>query len=831
MYKILKSMIQSNFAHINKTKKETIVEHNELCLKYFEKFEKELCIDIHKIFGKYTNLLKRMIEYHDIGKINPRFQTDKMSNKKDEATICGDSSHSLYSSYFYLLTTLNKIMEKQDSDSMEQAFWAINFSYLISRHHTYLKDRDSNYLYQLLQIEEEDWVKKVIKELNNAYLLKEIFEIADIKDIFFTDKIIDILEIKDDEQAIEIYLKNKIAYSLLITCDFAATYEFFDEKEFDIYQPLDTKPYFEGELYKKITETPLKSYSDNDINKLRTQIALEVKSNTEKSNQNNNLYQLELPCGAGKTNCSLITSLLLMNKDKTKKGIIYTSPFNAITDQNFNIFKQYFKDVKNITSTADIDFNIQDKDDKYYKELDAETMVLDYQTNNYNFICTSHVHLFDTLFGISRNNALSLLFLSSRIIIMDEIQGYKPELWGLMLKMLNKFSKFMNTKILIMSATMPNFNELLKKTSIEITDLLPNKKFYYEHKLFKNRFRFEYIGEINKLEEIIESQKFYNNKKVLYEFITKKNARIFYELLKETFPDKEIEELSGDSNIFERLRIINKVKTSKEIILISTQVIEAGVDLDFDFGFKQISIADSEIQFGGRIDRNGRNVENEQINAKFFKFGEPLVYKNDPRSLTNITDNEIQDAIRNLDNELLYKETIKYLAKLPLKTSSEYSYATIRSYCLNLKFQKISTIMTLITDIGVTLFIAFDLNIDIKDVDEKNKKILINYSKEKEFKNIIKISNESILISGENLWELLKKIKKDKMQFSEKFILLKKINLLKNYFSFSITKKDISNNSIISIEDEPNLYFTNDDRFIINNCINRKELEERKCFL
>ena len=42
MYKILKSMIQSNFAHINKTKKETIVEHNELCLKYFEKFEKEL---------------------------------------------------------------------------------------------------------------------------------------------------------------------------------------------------------------------------------------------------------------------------------------------------------------------------------------------------------------------------------------------------------------------------------------------------------------------------------------------------------------------------------------------------------------------------------------------------------------------------------------------------------------------------------------------------------------------------------------------------------------------------------------------------------------------
>ncbi len=819
---ILEYLSMQNFAHIEKSKKETIKEHNELCIKYFNKFKNELNINVFNIFGKYLNLLIDMIQYHDIGKINPRFQTEKMNNKKDKSKLCGDSSHSLYSAYFYTLIKLNEILEKEEDDTLEQAFWIINFSYLISRHHTYLKNKDIDYIYQLLQVEKESWVEEIVEKINPKYYLKDIIGLTDIKKYFFTDTVIDIMEIKEDKQAIEIYLKNKIAYSFLITCDFAATYEFFSKKEYNIYSSLNTTPYFEGELYKNITQIPLEVYDDNDINKLRTQIALEVKSNIEKSDIKNNLYQLEIPCAAGKTNCSLMSSLLLMDKDKTKKGIVYTSPFNAITDQNFNIFNNYFGNVKNITSTAALEFDTKEDED-------IQTMILNYQTNNYSFICTSHVHLFDTIFGVSRNNALNLLFLSSRIIIMDEIQGYKPELWNLMLKMISQFCDFMNTTIIMMSATMPDFNQLVK--GIKIKDLLPNKITYYNHKLFKNRLRFEYIGEINNLSELIETSNFYKNKKVLYEFITKKNAQMFYELLKETFPDKKIEKLSGDSNIFERLRIINEVKNSKEIIVVSTQVIEAGVDLDFDFGYKQISIADSEIQFGGRVNRNGKDIDSKEINAKFFKYGDPLIYKNDPRSITSIVNIRIQDAIRNLDNKLLYEETIQYLKTLPEKSNNEYSYNKIISYCLNSDFQEINKVMTLILDTGATLFIAFDLHINIVDLDEKNKNILIKYSKEDEFKNVIKISDKEIIISGENLWELIEEVNNNKMEFNKKFVILKKLNILKNYFSFSITKKDTTNSSIIPVINMKDLYFTNDDRFILNNSINRKELKERRCFL
>ena len=180
---------------------------------------------------------------------------------------------------------------------------------------------------------------------------------------------------------------------------------------------------------------------------------------------------------------------------------------------------------------------------------------------------------------------------------------------------------------------------------------------------------------------------------------------------------------------------------------------------------------------------------------------------------------------------MLYEETIQYLKTLPEKSNNEYSYNKIISYCLNSDFQEINKVMTLILDTGATLFIAFDLHINIVDLDEKNKNILIKYSKEDEFKNVIKISDKEIIISGENLWELIEEVNNNKMEFNKKFVILKKLNILKNYFSFSITKKDTTNSSIIPVINMKDLYFTNDDRFILNNSINRKELKERRCFL
>ena len=68
-----------------------------------------------------------------------------------------------------------------------------------------------------------------------------------------------------------------------------------------------------------------------------------------------------------------------------------------------------------------------------------------------------------------------------------------------------------------------------------------------------------------------------------------------------------IVEISGDDNKFERKKIIKLIKERKVNIVVATQVIEAGVDIDMDIGFKDISVIDSEEQFIGRINRSCGN--------------------------------------------------------------------------------------------------------------------------------------------------------------------------------------------------------------------------------
>ena len=433
----MNKLLNENFAHISLYKKETIEQHNDLCLKYFELFKDDL---IGKdIFEKYFSerellFLKEMIIFHDLGKVNPRFQTDKMKNKKNGANRCGDSNHSNYSAYFYLVYMLNTYVDNK-TDIFE-IYKIFNYAYLISRHHTCLKDFDDSFLSEMETVEENSWVEDVLDDLDFDLLS----DYKNLDGIF--QKMLNIS--KTEKENLSFYVKNKISYSLLVCCDFAAAYEFFNEKEFNIYNNLDVSNYINGELYQKIITKPLSEYTDNDINKLRTQMALEVKDNIEK--QDWRIASLIQPCGAGKTNTGLMTACLTLLKNN-KKGIIYTSPFNSITDQNANIFKQYFKNIQIINSTSAIN------ETDYEDENNIEKLVMDYQMNNFPFVCTSHVHLFNMFFGTRRLDALGLLYLANRVIIMDEIQGYSPKLWEKMLSVLNIFSECLNFNILLMSAT------------------------------------------------------------------------------------------------------------------------------------------------------------------------------------------------------------------------------------------------------------------------------------------------------------------------------------------------------------------------------------------
>ena len=114
-----------------------------------------------------------------------------------------------------------------------------------------------------------------------------------------------------------------------------------------------------------------------------------------------------------------------------------------------------------------------------------------------------------------------------------------------------------------------------------------------------------YLGSLSPvLSDYIWRNKF-KNKKVLIEFIRKRSAEECYRILCEK-SEIPVFLMTGDSSILDRKRMIRKIEALDSVILVATQVVEAGVDIDMDIGYKDISRLDSEEQFMGRINRSGR---------------------------------------------------------------------------------------------------------------------------------------------------------------------------------------------------------------------------------
>ena len=134
-------------------------------------------------------------------------------------------------------------------------------------------------------------------------------------------------------------------------------------------------------------------------------------------------------------------------------------------------------------------------------------------------------------------------------------------------------------------------------------DLLEEE--YLRHPIFKKRVEADFSlldGEVGfgDIEEVIKKE---GRDKVLVEFIKKSTAREFYDYIKE-LEGYEVYLLTGDDNRLYRQKVIERCKEPGRVVLVSTQVIEAGVDIDMDLGLKDVSILESEEQFAGRINRN-----------------------------------------------------------------------------------------------------------------------------------------------------------------------------------------------------------------------------------
>lgn len=643
-----------------------------------------------------------------------------------------------------------------------------------------------------------------------------------------------------------IFIYVRFLCSLLLASDYYATSEFKNGNEIVIFGEIDDinrfySFYKDTEInrnireYEQISYKKTKNFDDiKDINILRNEMFLDTEQNLIQ-NLDKNIFYLEAPTGSGKSNVSFNLSFKLIEKSNHLNKIFYVYPFNTLVEQNIGSLKKVFKyenvmdEIAIINSVVPIkerisniegrksttktwqDFIVSEKrlsqiDEQEESDIinpDYEISLLDRQFLHYPIVLTTHVSIFKYFFGTSKSDIFPLYQLANSVIVLDEIQSYRNSIWKEIITFLNYYAEMLNIKIIIMSATLPNLNKLLE-SNIETINLINERNKYFNNKLFKARVKLDFsLLELNDdifnnlIEHVIYTAKNNKGKKILIEFIKKKTAKDFYDSLinrkdelKYGKNKRDIELLTGDDNSIERQKIIKKIDNNENIILVATQVIEAGVDIDMDIGYKDISTLDSEEQFLGRINRS---CKNSGIVYFFNLDSASEIYRNDVRKEKNLNllSLNIREFLINKNFNEYYEYVLRELNKNAKRLNDKNFDEFINESVGKLNFEKIEKRMELIDE-------HFEYNLFVG--------------------RIIKLEDGKV-INGKVIWEeYTKLLKNNNLSYAEKKVKLSKIISKLNYF---IYKVDIINSYDERIGD---LYYIADgEKYFINDKFDRNE--------
>ena len=841
------------YAHFKENKQgekihnETLKEHLELTLDYFYKIVKEKKLEnvienfeeeLLKGFSDtakdlFKEFLVNAVYMHDVGKSNPNFQYYKMKNKHFQSLNNKNTEHSLFSSVIYFNSYCEKIGKLRGEEEVQLLLLILMInSYAIARHHGYLKDFFEFYENGFPKAYKE--VKEIskIKE-NNFYInykggFKNLtFAILDKTQSYnMKNKLFNILEKKETWKSVDLYIYSRFVFSLIVSSDFYATSEYETEKEIEELGLLDNVKEFRESYDKTKVSKSIKEYRDfktglinkcpfkeNDINLLRSEIFLESEKNLlEGLKEKIDIFFLEAPTGSGKTNSSINLALTALEKDKSLNKLFYIFPFNTLVEQTKVSLDEVFGDDK-LKGKISIVNSITAMTERFKEDskVDYEKTLLARQFLHYPITLSTHVNLFNYLFGLNRDSVFPLTQLANSVVIIDEVQSYKNSIWTEIIIFLKKYSKLLNIKFIIMSATLPDLRELSnEKHGFKV--LINNREKYFESPLFKNRVKVDYSLsdkelDLESLLENIRPTLEEDNKKIVIEFIKKKSALEFYEMLKnlEYELGKEVLLITGDDNRAERKRIINKVKgldnqgnelenPNNNIILVATQVIEAGVDIDMDYGFKDISILDSEEQFLGRINRS---CKKKGAKVYFFNIDDASsIYKNDLRKIKELTieNDEIRKILKNKDFSLFYKKVMDYLKKQNQRLDAQNIDDFRENSIKKLNYINVYERMKLIDERNQ--FSVF-LNIETHDLNGKP-------------------------LNGKKIWNDYKELIRDNnMDYAEKQVRLSKVKENMDYFIYTVSKINFAYND--SIGDLT--YVEDGEKFFTNGKFNTKAVD------
>lgn len=369
------------------------------------------------------------------------------------------------------------------------------------------------------------------------------------------------------------------------------------------------------------------------------------------------LYQLTVPTGGGKTLSSLRFALSHANKYQMDR-IIYVIPFTSIIDQNAQKTREILEGKTDKVSSIVLEHhsNLTPDEENTRQKLLSENW-------DAPVIFTTMVQFLEALFGYASRNARRMHQLAKAVIIFDEIQAIPIKCVHLFNVAIRFLVKSCDSTVVLCTATQPLLDKIVPdQRALQIApeqQMIPDLR-----KLFLDLKRVEVHNKckiggwtVTEVKNLVE-QELQNTGSVLIVVNTKISAINLFQQLKKHLK-AEMFHLSTNMCPAHRMEILNRIKGNllKNIpsICVSTQLIEAGVDIDFGTVIRYLAGLDSIAQAAGRCNRNGRRPKQGQvfiINPK----DENLDCLNDIRIGRNITERILEEFKTNpeqFDGDLL----------------------------------------------------------------------------------------------------------------------------------------------------------------------------------
>ena len=409
-----------------------------------------------------------------------------------------------------------------------------------------------------------------------------------------------------------------------------------------------------------------------ELNILRSEIQ---KQCIAAKDSNENLLSLTVPTGGGKTISSLAFALNYAVQDKhRRKRVIYVIPYTSIIEKDALGAENVVEHHSNVT------FDPKDTSSETVKRQQLACENWDAPV-----IVTTAVQFFESLFSNKPSKSRKLHNISDSVIIFDEAQMLPIQYLVPCVKVINELTEICNSTAVLCTATQPSLDEFFGEckglSNYKIPEICCENPEKYAEKF--RRTEFVYDGKLDDDELVFRLQ---NEEQVLCVVNKKDHAKKLFSTLGDS---EENICLSTHEYPAHRKRSIKKIRerlnNNLPCKVISTSLIEAGVDLDFKTVYRAISGIDSILQAGGRCNREGKNnrsdslvhifdtdvvLDYQQINASIAR---KIIEKYGSEIYTATAIKEYFDELyyylkSGKDDDFNYKDIVKKYQSLQFKT-------------------------------------------------------------------------------------------------------------------------------------------------------------------